>query len=772
MILKTYQEKAVEELVDYTCIALTSPKRREKILLKAPTGAGKTITVAAYISRLVDEVTKRSNCPRDIAFIWIAPNTLHLQSYDSLKGFYSNLNDIKVVKIDDLSGDVILHSKEMLFLNWSSVDKEKNTFRSENERGYNLDSLVLNTRAENTEIVVIIDEAHLSSLTGVQARKVLELINAKVELSVTATPLEKPDMTVTMLRHKVVSEQMIKKGVVLNPDIKPSEQITDAVDFVLLQQAMKKRDELAQAYADRGIAINPLLLIQLPSENSTLSDEDKNKRNIIEGYLASQYDITTQNGLLAIWMSDSSDKVNLENIESPNAMQKVLIFKQAISQGWDCPRAGVLIIYREYGKYEFGVQTVGRILRMPEQKHYDVDLLNFGYVFTNLQNDVIKLVADDMDYFNKFVAHIRNGIDPITIKSEFIVNDRPSAGFLERSYNKQFYNTVENKYKIEAIPESDLFNDETIKASATLKQNRAIFEKAGWNLSLHEINIEVPANITFDEYELNSLITANNEQMVDFAKTATELSEMFDRFCYNSITQLNKSKSYKVMRETLLCFVEYYLGYGEYEARKLILEPSNKEKVIELINLSLEGYYLWQKEKENEYRRLEIGEWTLPKERSYTDNNEGITTVKYHVLLPYYQAKNVSDPEKIFTAYIEQNSDYIEWWHKNGDSGKENFSVAYTNTANRLSLFYVDFIIQLKSGAIGLFDTKTKNSDPEAANKHNALLRYINEQEGDFVGGIIIPQIIDDTCIFRYSRSKIENTDNITGWEQLNFSVL
>jgi len=62
-----------------------------------------------------------------------------------------------------------------------------------------------------------------------------------------------------------------------------------------------------------------------------------------------------------------------------------LIFKQAIALGWDCPRAQILVIFRETKEKVFLIQTVGRIMRMPEFHHYESrPELNKGYVFTNL----------------------------------------------------------------------------------------------------------------------------------------------------------------------------------------------------------------------------------------------------------------------------------------------------------------------------------------------------------------------------------------------------
>jgi len=67
-----------------------------------------------------------------------------------------------------------------------------------------------------------------------------------------------------------------------------------------------------------------------------------------------------------------------------------LIFKQAIDTGWDCPRAHILVKFRESHSETFEIQTVGRILRMPEQKHYASEELNRGYIYTNVQSIIVK----------------------------------------------------------------------------------------------------------------------------------------------------------------------------------------------------------------------------------------------------------------------------------------------------------------------------------------------------------------------------------------------
>ncbi len=103
--------------------------------------------------------------------------------------------------------------------------------------------------------------------------------------------------------------------------------------------------------------------------------------------LKDKYNISTETGKLAIWLS--SEHISKENVEKPDSEVEVLIFKQAIALYWDCPRARLLVLFREWHSPIFSIQTVGRIMRIPEpdKGYYKNDILNYGYSYTNL-NDI------------------------------------------------------------------------------------------------------------------------------------------------------------------------------------------------------------------------------------------------------------------------------------------------------------------------------------------------------------------------------------------------
>ena len=69
-------------------------------------------------------------------------------------------------------------------------------------------------------------------------------------------------------------------------------------------------------------------MIQLPSETESLSDEDKSIRDTLVGLLSTEFDITSSNGRLAIWLSGERDK---DGLEEPNGLHDVLIFKFGIA---------------------------------------------------------------------------------------------------------------------------------------------------------------------------------------------------------------------------------------------------------------------------------------------------------------------------------------------------------------------------------------------------------------------------------------------------------
>ena len=130
-----------------------------------------------------------------------------------------------------------------------------------------------------------------------------------------------------------------------------------------------------------------------------------------------------------------------------------------------------------------------------------------------------------------------------------------------------------------------------------------------------------------------------------------------------------------------------------------------------------------------------------------------------------------SDTEHRFEAFLEENTDTIDWWYKNGDQGKAHFAIGYINSFGEPALFYVDYIIRMKNGDIFLFDTKTEDSDTEAVRKHNALLEYIARDDNKskrLHGGIIIPDPFGNWVYSPWTLDEKDGTRDTSDWVVFN----
>jgi len=775
--LRDYQKKAVKELKEKVIDLLESESDRRKIIFKAPTGAGKTVMASALLDELTRELSLKY---MDAAFIWIAPNKLHLQSYMAFRNFFSETRSLRPVMFDDTTPADGLQPGQVLFLNWESINKANSVITRDNEQNKTLFLLTRKTIQNNLPIITIIDEEHM--FAGKNAKKseeVLQNICPKIELRISATPsdesLHLADYIVNVRRQDVIAEEMIKKNIQLNPQVKDSGIVGATMTEQLIDQALRRRDSLAKGYHEHNI--NPLLLIQLPNDTSdTLSAEEKTLIQQITTYLDVAKDIRTDNGKLAIWLSDR--KENLEDISKNNNMVQVLLFKQAIALGWDCPRASVLLIFRDVKSKTFTAQTVGRILRMPEQCHYSNDALNYGYVYTNLSQDMIEIVKDDMNYISTIYAKRKQDITNISLLSVY-QNRRKTPHVLMSPFKAELAKVITEYWELDA---QELFDVNGEKSWDTLEltgddnkdfsENRRRAETHQIKVDVTSIRYEIPRDLVFDGTEESVAVTSHAR----FAKTQSELLSAFNVFCRKNVGDYEPGQSAEMIRSAIYEFMEEYLGLDQNEAIKVVLFHNNRPKFEAYIKEAEQRYARDYEKREQERNATEYKdfEWQLPETRVYNSevSHSCQGEIFNHALEPFFEENAVSTPEKVFSRLLDKSTEFVDWWYKNADSGHMHFAVPYNDINGEPRCFYVDYVIRLKNGTVCLFDTKTKDSDPNAPNKHNALLDYIekeNKQHNSrLMGGVIVPENEN----WYYCPLKIDNTKDITGWTALDLSSI
>ena len=774
-----YQQKAVSELVDKTIRLLNLGGQRNKLVFEATTGAGKTVMACQMLAGLMDELHDRGDSRyQEVAFIWFAPRKLHIQSYEKLKGAFEETRTLRPIMFGELDQNEGIRPGEILFVNWESVNKENNVMVREGDCSLSLYEITDRTKEEfGLPIVAIIDEEHMFwSKTADKSAAVLDRINPAVEIRISATPkTANPKEKVTVYRQDVIAAEMIKKEVVLNPEIELNFSDELELNANLIKAALDKRNQIAEAYKAVGSNVNPLLLIQLPNDTKeSMTTEDTAIADQVKKYLEMMCDITTDNYRLAVWLA--GEKENLIDLERPDNLTEVLLFKEAIALGWDCPRAAVLLIFRKLQSDQFSIQTVGRIMRMPEQKHYQKEILNSGYVFTDIAKDKIQIVTADAGYIlnNTITAHRRENLKNVNLPSSYIERPNVERNYLGPDFRKvlheearRFGDIAEENLMFSLEELAKLDNDEESKPlpdsdDLQINENRKKVANS-LRLDVKNINIEIPQDVHFQ----------NEEQVLEvdtvkYARKATEIDRVFMAYIATKGHQFESKGRTDKIASYLLEILADFFGIYETEAKKVVLYHLNRPKFDRIIDTALERYVRIRDKarKESAAKRVfkKYG-WEVPEERIYDNETNHIEETGNHALLPFVQLNQASNPEKDFVAYLEQNSQYIDWWYKNGDKGKQHYAIEYTTgDEHTKSLFYVDFVIRMKNGHIYLLDTKSIKSDVFAPDKHNALLQYIKEnttEEQPLYGGVILRKNEN----WLYSPQPIENTTDTLNWE-------
>jgi len=732
VILKNFQTKAVSDLIHKSQKLLKLSGNR-KLIFRSPTGSGKTIMMAEYIERFVlDKISSDDFC-----FIWATPRkTLTLQSKSKLEKYFQYKKLLKCSEFHELQDNKI-STNEVLFLNWESINKSnKNTIVRDNERDFYLQKILENTRDEKREVILIIDESHHHATSEISKNLISEF-SAKISVEVSATPtIINPDEIINVDIEDVKLEALIKKSVKLNEgleNIYENERIKiklkDGTENFILNEAINKRNVLLDSYKKENKKINPLLLIQLPERKT--GEEDRLKTEI-EVFLKKKHNISIDNGKLAIYLSE--DKQNLENISKNDNAVEVLIFKQAIALGWDCPRAQILVLFRDWKNLSFSIQTIGRIMRMPDaiSGYYQNDELNHSYVFTNL--DYIELSED---YAKNYLT---------------IYSSKSTKDISLPSYHKK---RAREKTRL-----SPKFTD--IFLNIAVKNNLKSILKIKNQKATAEIITEITSTDT------DSLLTQVFKKEKFNISNPEDLQRIFDYFVRNNLSPFfPEDISISRVKESIYTFFEQELGLNYEDSLDEILNICLSEKnIIQLKNFIELSKLKYLSETKDIAEEIILDEgWNFPKNISFT-GNYSLFDKKKSVMRPFYSNSSWKT-EVEFINFLE-NLDNVEYWFKNGDRDQTFFSIPYTDEGSE-KLFYVDFIIIFKNKKIGLFDTKSGFTIKSSKEKSDGLQKYIKQNNKlNLVGGIVTntnDKTYKGSWVYFLQESEKMKSDDLNNWD-------
>lgn len=687
--LKDFQINTVNKLLDATSIG-----SKKEVLLQAPTGSGKTIILLSYIEEYLKENNK-------MVFVWLTPGKgdLEEQSRKKMIKFLPHHNTKNIQ-------DVLLQgfeAKDTAFINWETITKKDNNALKEAERK-NLYERVREAHNNGYKFIIIVDEEHLNKT--VKAEAILQYMNPEYIVRVSATTKTNKEAEFIKIDElEVINAGLITRALYINENVSNQTTLSNEHEY-LLDLAINKRKAIKDEYIKLGVQVNPLIIIQVPNKSDDLI---KQIEKILE-----ERNYTYDRKNLVIWLSDR--KENIENIENNESNQAVLIMKQAISTGWDCPRAKILVKLRDNMSEDFETQTIGRIRRMPQAHHYDNVLLDncYLYTFDEKYETAVKQELGSNAYDTK-VIFLKNEYKNFTLKK--ITFDNAFDGFDERQTFNILHEYYIEKYKLT----SNKKNNKTI-----LEANGYVFKDTIDNYIVQDkivrINsdelqnanrIKVSSTVTTNKngFELRHSINVISSKIgMRYDRTRLMLERMFFR---------GKLFTKKFVDLSLIEFYAFVINNEDILKHDFQEAVSQKSRQMKM-----------------KFDELKILDWKAPEMDyiKYDPKMKDTTIYEKSIYMNYPNSTIKSKSERMFEFFCEHNEN-IKWFYKNGESSSDYFSIVYVDAVNHKWHFYPDFIVCDKDNKIWIIETKggenadgeSKNIDIKVENKFEALKEYANK---------------------------------------------
>ena len=734
--LKEYQRDAVDELKGLFELYFRSSTRKE-IVFKAPTGSGKTFMASSLFEELASENSEVNFC-----IMWACPGKgeLHKQSFDNVKKYLGGNPVCSLLEDDFFGSRKYIKNHEIVFINWEKlIQKDKETGKWANnlmkdQEGQNFIDVIDQTRRNGTKVILVIDESHIGKSAKARIQEFINtIICPNIVLEMSATPLNE-HIDVVIEPQKVIDEGMIKEDVIVNEGISKEDRSMEDTDseLLVLEKGYLKREELKKEYESIGSIVNPLVLIQIPNV-----DEGEAKKLVIKDFLREK-GITEDNGKLKFWCDDKGhfDKKKIKNLDDET---EYLVFKTAVATGWDCPRAQILIKFREGKSETFEIQTIGRILRTAEAKSYNNALLDNAYIFTNIKEFETK----------------PESYNPNRVKTEFSYFAKPYNKLMvwEQTQLRSFYRSRQGDYNSADSNYTAYFLKSFMKFFGLTEEDKLFsIESNIEKFKLNGLDLTVDTKDTLIEETTLNVTGIESEQSITGEQANVKMAENDVQAQYYALIKENlnglayvRSKS-PINSAIIDAFMTFYNVFSRSDRVSFIqrIVVNNKQIFAEILNESTRDFReMLQK---NAGKKGEHYDFRIEDKRGYSTETHVTIRAQKSLYQPLFVLKgqngHINYLEKDFLNYLD-TQEHVRWYWENGSElMRVNFGISYNNGMNT---FQPDFIVKFADGTVGIFDTKAIDQRIEDTKvKQEALWKYlqsINFNRGyapKVIGGIVI----------------------------------
>jgi type III restriction enzyme len=716
------------------------------VTLKIPTGGGKTLLAASSVSKIFGRYLSSNTG----MVLWIVPNeAIYTQTKKQLTNrqhaFRQMLDRaaagrVKVLEKDDQlkKQDIDTHLCVMLLMLQSASRDAKDTLKVFKDRGnvhgffpcgddydahYKILQAIPNLTCYNQQSsvqlgsvihdslgnvlklqrpVVVIDEGHKAF-----SQKALDTIygfNPSFVLELSATPKDKPKETPPTYSNWLVDVKgtdlekadMIKLPI--NLKVKAGDDWRDCLreSFDHLNKLQVDADTLLN---NTAIYIRPILLVQVER-----TGKDQRETGFIHAEDAKEFlmSIGLTDKQIAIKSSEVNDLKSPENLDllSPINTVRVIITKQALQEGWDCPFAYVLCSLAANNNLSAMTQLVGRILRQPYVTKTEIENLDQCYVFCHHANtkDVVEGIKDSLekDGMSDLVQQIK--------ESDFTNNAKPTKRKVPRRKGFEqlkIYLPVVNYVEKGRVRKLDYEQD--------------ILMNIAWSkIDIAPLVASIPENVTLIKSQMTQITVSDGKDGNFFPTAPNEFVDELSLFdpVYATRIIADIVPNPWVARELIGKVIAGLTARG-FDSTKIgqlssfLLEEMRKD-LIKQRDVIAEQIFFDKVALQNiQFRlRTDAHNWQMP-EHMWTElaeNTPKLTrktgdVVEKSLFAPAYQPDYNND-ENDFACYLDEHQALI-WWHRNvAKSGQ------YYVQGWRKSKVYPDFIFAVNGEKFVVLETK------------------------------------------------------------------
>lgn len=701
------------------------------ICLKVPTGGGKTLLANAALSRIFGRYLSSNT-----GFVlWIVPNeAIYAQTKKQLTNRehpYRQMLDkaaagkVKFLEKDERLDrrDVESHLCVMLLMLQSANRETKETLRIFRDRGNvngffpvaddfdahydllqaipnlsayadqdrnNLGSIVqdsLGNALRYIRPVVVMDEGHKAYST--KAVETLYGFNPCFLLELSATPKDHskdqpPRWTnwlVDVHGGELAREEMIKLPI--NLKVKGGDDWRDCLRDAL--DLLKRLQTSAETFnSNTARYIRPIMLVQVERTG-------KDQRETGHIHAEDAKDFLLFAGMAEREIAIKSSEVNdLENIDllSPACPIRVIITKQALQEGWDCPFAYVLCSLSSNQNMNAMTQLVGRILRQPHAQRTQVQSLDECYVVCHHAQTraVVEGIKKGLE---------EDGMGDLT-KEIREVDDFNHIG--KQPKRKLSRRTAFSSVEI-FLPVVNWVEGEQVRP---LDYEQDILLKLDWSeIKLDDLVKRIPKNAHLIRTQMTSITVADGTNPIQSTATTEvmEASRLDAVYATRIISDIVPNPW--VARELVGSFISQLQarGFDEdllgamsgfllEELRKFLLEY--RDKLAEshfLEDVAAERVQFRLRTDKHNWRVPDDIETDFPANAPQLVKPDGNPTQK-SIFAPVYDSEFNLD-EREFACYLDEEA-ALKWWHRNVAKAGQYFLQGW-----RKQKVYPDFIFAL-----------------------------------------------------------------------------